>query len=85
MNPMIEFCTNNYIHGTDKIKQKLEDNPEYDVIEYNCLGHCERCAVTPFAVVEGEFIEADDPDDLIVLIEETIEERKAFDNLFDQL
>lgn len=38
MRPIIEFCTNNMHHGTEKIMKDLERNKDYDVIEYGCLG-----------------------------------------------
>ena len=53
MEILVEFCINNYHHGTEKLKEKLEENPNYEVMEYNCLGYCTRCLLTPFALVEG--------------------------------
>lgn len=64
MRPIIEFCMNNMHKGTDKVMKKLESNPEYDVIEYGCLGNCGQCYVEPYALVNGEIVAADTADEL---------------------
>lgn len=56
MRPIIEFCTNNMHHGTERLMKVLEQNPEYDVIEYGCLGNCGECYLAPYALVNGEVI-----------------------------
>jgi uncharacterized protein YuzB (UPF0349 family) len=43
-------------HGTEKLMKKLEQNPDYDVIEYGCLGNCGECYLAPYALVNGEVI-----------------------------
>lgn len=58
MRPIIEFCNSNRSHGTDDIIRKLEQNPEYDVMEYGCLGNCGECFLAPYALVNGEMITA---------------------------
>ncbi len=64
MRPIIEFCNSNMSLGTDNIMKKLEENPDYDVIEYGCLGNCGQCYTSPYAMVNGEIITADTPDEL---------------------
>jgi uncharacterized protein YuzB (UPF0349 family) len=64
MRPIIEFCNSNMALGTDIIMKKLEENPDFDVIEYGCLGNCGQCYLTPYAMVNGEIIVADTPDEL---------------------
>lgn len=64
MRPIIEFCNSNMSLGTDEIMKKLEENPDYDVVEYGCLGNCGQCYMTPFAMVNGEVITADTPEEL---------------------
>lgn len=76
MRPLIEFCMHNYELGTEKVKKKLEESPDYDILEKDCLGHCEQC-MTPYALVEGDIIEADDPDTLLEKIEEKIKELQS--------
>lgn len=72
MRPIIEFCNSNMALGTDIIMKKLEENPDYDVIEYGCLGNCGQCYMTPYAMVNGEIIAANTPDELYELILTTI-------------
>lgn len=85
MKPIIEFCIKNYALGTEKVKQTLEEDNGYDVLEHICLGHCQQCMITPYALVEGEFVEADDANRLLMAIEQKIKERQAFEDLFNQI
>lgn len=72
MRPIIEFCSANMAFGTEAVKQKLETNPEYDVIAYGCLGNCGQCYYAPYALVNGEFIEAPTAEELYDRIIEAI-------------
>ncbi|MCL6603830.1 MAG: YuzB family protein [Paenibacillus sp.] len=81
MRPIIEFCASNIGHGTDKLMHKLEQNPDYDVIEYGCLNNCGQCYLSPFAMLNGEIIEAESPDELEEAIAAKIKELEAWDNL----
>ena len=73
MRPIIEFCAANMALGTQAVKLKLEANPEYDVIEYGCLGNCGQCFYAPYALVNGEVIAAPSPEELYTLIIKAIE------------
>lgn len=81
MRPIIEFCASNIGHGTEALKLKLESNPEYDVIEYGCLNNCGECYLRPFAMVNGDILEADTPEELEAAIAAAIKEQEAWDNL----
>ncbi|WP_238653567.1 YuzB family protein [Paenibacillus piscarius] len=81
MRPIIEFCASNIGHGTEPLKLKLEQNPEYDVVEYGCLNNCGQCYLQPFAMVDGEIIEADSPEELEKAIEAFIQTASAWDSL----
>lgn len=81
MRPIIEFCASNIGHGTEPLKLKLEQNPEYDVVEYGCLNNCGQCYLQPFAMVDGEIIEADSPEELEKAIEAAIQAAAAWDSL----
>lgn len=81
MRPIIEFCASNIGHGTEPLKLKLEHNPEYDVVEYGCLNNCGQCYLQPFAMVDGEIIEADSPEELEKAIEAAIQAAAAWDSL----
>lgn len=74
MRPIIEFCTSNMHHCTEKLMKALEANPDYDVVEYGCLGNCGTCYMFPYALVNGEIVEAADVDDLEIKIYEKIKE-----------
>lgn len=84
MRPIIEFCASNMHHGTDRIMKLLESDPEYDVIEYGCLGNCGECYLVPFALVNGEIVSGTSADQLYELILSKIKEFEAqFDFDFD--
>jgi uncharacterized protein YuzB (UPF0349 family) len=83
MRPIIEFCTNNMHHGTEKLMKTLEQNPEYDVIEYGCLGNCGECFLFPYVLLNGEIVAAPTVEELHAAILEKIKEIEALFNLFD--
>lgn len=76
MRPMIEFCINNMHHGTDTVVERLENDPGVDVLEVDCLGHCDLCLLQPYAMVDGEIVAADSVDELFDKIMEAIENRE---------
>ena len=80
MRPIIEFCASNMHHGTDKIMKMLESNPDYDVIEYGCLGNCGQCYMEPYALVNGEIVSGENPDELYENILKAIE---AYEKQFE--
>ncbi|WP_151737208.1 YuzB family protein ['Paenibacillus yunnanensis' Narsing Rao et al. 2020] len=81
MRPIIEFCASNLGSGTLQLKEKLEQNPEYDVVEYGCLNNCGECYLRPFAMVDGEIIAAETPEELEEAIAAYIKEQEAWDSL----
>jgi uncharacterized protein YuzB (UPF0349 family) len=64
-------------HGTKQVMDKLEQNPDYDVIEYGCLGNCGECYIRPYALVNGEIVAAEAADQLYDLIMVKIKEYEA--------
>lgn len=56
----------------------LEKDYDLDVIEYGCLGYCGKCAETLFALVNGEVVTADTPDELVENIYQFLEENPMF-------
>lgn len=74
MRHLIESCTNNTHHGTDEMMAKLEENPDYDVVEYGCIGNCGECFMFPYALVNGEFVYADTVEELYDVIMDKISE-----------
>lgn len=83
MRPIIEFCVNNMHHGTDEIMEKLEKNPDYDVVEYGCLGNCGECYLSPYALVNGEAVFAPTAEELYDQIMAKIKEIEELDEFFD--
>jgi len=72
MRPIIEFCNTNRQHGTATLLEHLEANPEYDVVEYGCLGNCGECYANPYALVNGVIVSGTNKADLQQKIEQTI-------------
>lgn len=78
IKPIIEFCSSNLASGSQKTLEILEKDYDLDVIEYGCLGYCGKCAETLFALVNGEVVTADTPDELVENIYQFIEENPMF-------
>ncbi|MEC2076395.1 YuzB family protein [Metabacillus fastidiosus] len=78
MKPIIEFCISNLANGAQAALEQLEKDPNLDIIEYGCLSYCGRCAASLYALVEGEVISADEPDELVEKIYKHLEENPMF-------
>jgi uncharacterized protein YuzB (UPF0349 family) len=78
MMPIIEFCVSNLASGAQKALEKLEKDPNLDIIEYGCLSYCGKCASTLFALVNGEVVTGDDPDALVDNIYKFLEENDMY-------
>ncbi len=70
---MVEFCISNLANGAQQTYEVLERDPNIDLLESGCLSFCTKCAQTLFAVVEGEVVEADTPEELTKKIYAAIE------------
>ncbi|SES16551.1 YuzB family protein [Psychrobacillus sp. OK032] len=78
MNPMVEFCISNLANGSQEAFEILEQDPNLDVLEYGCLSHCSLCSETLLAIVNGDVVEGDSPEDLVKKIYAYIEENPLF-------
>ncbi|GGF32656.1 MULTISPECIES: YuzB family protein [Halobacillus] len=78
MNPIIEFCVNNLVSGSDEAMEVLEKDPDLDVVEYGCLSHCGICSQGLFALVNGERVMADTAEELVSNIYKHLEENPLF-------
>lgn len=78
MNPIVEFCISNLANGAHKTFETLENDPNIDVLEYGCLSYCTKCGNTLYALVNGELVEADTPDELTARIYQFIEDNPLF-------
>lgn len=76
--PIIEFCISNLANGSQRALEKLEKDPNLDIIEYGCLGYCGKCAQTLFALVNGEMVTGNSPDALVENIYQYLEENPMF-------
>lgn len=76
MKPIVEFCSSNVSSYTKPVMEALENNPEYDVdvMEYGCLGHCGECYMQPFALVNGDYVEAETAEELLAKIKVKLKE-----------
>ena len=75
---MVEFCMTNLANGSHKTLETLEKDPNIDVLEYGCLSDCSVCADSLYALVNGEVVEADTPEELTEKIYQFIEENPLF-------
>ena len=74
MFPLVEFCVSNMAKGGDIVYEKLENDPDVDVLEYGCLQNCGMCSRGLYVLVDGDIVEGDTPDDLLNNIYKHIEE-----------
>jgi uncharacterized protein YuzB (UPF0349 family) len=78
MQPIIEFCVSNLASGSQKALEKLEKDPNLDIVEYGCLSYCGKCARSLFALVNGEVVTGNTPDELVENIYTFLEENPMF-------
>lgn len=78
MNPLVEFCVSNLANGSQETYEVLEQDPNVDVLEYGCLSYCTRCSEKLYALVNGELVEAETPEELTKKIYQVIEENPLF-------
>jgi uncharacterized protein YuzB (UPF0349 family) len=82
---IVEFCVSNMHHGTDKVMERLENDPRVEVVEYGCLGNCGECFLSPYALVNGESVVAEKAEQLYDLILEEIQKQEAEKSALDKL
>ena len=78
IKPIIEFCISNLANGAQQALEKLQRDPNLDIIEYGCLGYCGKCASSLYALVNGEAVTGDTPEDLVDNIYQYLEENPMF-------
>ncbi|MDQ0159507.1 MULTISPECIES: YuzB family protein [Alkalibacillus] len=76
MNPLVEFCVNNLMSGSQEALEQLDKDPDIDVVEYGCTSNCAICAMSLFAIADGELIMADTPDELVKKVYQFLEEEQ---------
>ncbi len=78
IQPIIEFCVSNLASGSQTALEKLEKDPNLDIIEYGCLGYCGKCSQSLFALVNGEIVTAETSEQLVDNIYIHLEENPMF-------
>jgi uncharacterized protein YuzB (UPF0349 family) len=78
IKPIIEFCVSNLASGAQRAREILEKDPDLDIVEYSCLGYCGKCAETLYALVNGEMVTGETPEDLVKNIYKYLEENPMF-------
>ncbi len=87
--PLVEFCASNMHHGTDKVMQQFEQDDQYEVEEYGCLGNCGECYLMPYALVDGTIVTAEKADalynNIVKFLEQQQVDQAALDKLLDDM
>lgn len=77
MTVEVKFCPCNFEDEMDLVKDKLREDPDVSVWEERCLLYCGQCLVEPFAVINGEDITADSPEELLEEIQNHLNQLKT--------
>ena len=78
MKPIIEFCISNLASGAQPAMEILDRDPNLDVIEYGCLSYCGICSASMYALVNGDEVTGETPEELVENIYQYIEENPMF-------
>lgn len=78
MNPIIEFCITNLANGSQRALEVLEKDPNLDIIEYGCLSNCGTCYDHLYALVNGEVVTGETPEELVDNIYQYLEDNPMF-------
>ncbi|UXR78827.1 MULTISPECIES: YuzB family protein [unclassified Staphylococcus] len=78
MNPIVEFCISNLARGSQVVFDTLDKDPNVDVLDYGCLQNCGICSSGLYALVNGDIVEGETPDELLKNIYKHIEETWLF-------
>lgn len=81
----LEICASNRKHDTDNVIALLEKDPSVEVIEYGCLGNCGRCWLTPFAMINGITVTADNCRELLAVIQQEMKKKEAEASALEEL
>lgn len=78
---LVEVCDANL--ATDAALLRLEDEfPGVTMLVNDCMSHCELCARTPYALLDGQVVTAATPDDLFQQLRQGVSARlKDYDAL----
>ncbi|MFC4404829.1 YuzB family protein [Gracilibacillus xinjiangensis] len=80
MRVNIAFCVKNLAKGSEKVRQQLIKDPDYNVAEYGCTSFCGICSNFYVAIVNGKPIKAESPDELLDNINDYVD-TELFDGM----
>ncbi|RHW42632.1 DUF1450 domain-containing protein [Neobacillus notoginsengisoli] len=78
IKPMIEFCISNLASGAQAARERLQRDPNLDIIEYGCLGYCGKCASSLYALVNGDPVTGSTPEELVENIYQYLDDNPMF-------
>ncbi len=85
---LVEFCQSNIEKTSKGTFNCLMDNPDVDVMDYECTNDCGVCSRTAFCIVEGKRIAAKTDEQLLARVLEELQkddEPDIFDYIKDSL
>lgn len=68
----VEFCVSNSAYCHPEVYDKLEGREDIVIEDVGCNSYCEICENHYYALVNGEPIAADSPEELLEKIEEEL-------------
>jgi uncharacterized protein YuzB (UPF0349 family) len=68
MGMLIKFCPCNFEDELERVKNEIRQLSNVEVVDERCLNYCGQCLVQPYALVDGENVIADDPEELLPVI-----------------
>ncbi|MGN7943065.1 DUF1450 domain-containing protein [Virgibacillus sp. 6R] len=75
----ISFCTNNldrfYSDADFSTFNTFLNDKRIEYKEYECQSKCKECKAAPYAVIDGEFVSADSPDELLKSMKSMIRDK----------
>ena len=63
--PNIEFCMLNIGNHSNQVKERLVMDPNINISTYGCLKRCSTCFKKQYALVDGEIVTGDTPEQLV--------------------
>ncbi|ERI09557.1 DUF1450 domain-containing protein [Aneurinibacillus aneurinilyticus] len=77
MEYIAKICPNNCEKEINRVKEKLRQLPDIEIVDDFCVLYCGQCLVQPFTLLNGKNIAADNAEELLEKIVTHMEEAKA--------
>lgn len=72
MNPLIEYCEQNFAKEDELLQSDTYINENADIVSYSCMNECNFCSQNYFVFFEGERITGETTSILIENIRKAI-------------